>query len=68
MAPMMTETKGQTMTTKSKINKLQKSIELQKRIKANLESMSIAAPESIECCERIIAQLKAQKAIYEVVA
>ena len=47
-----------------KIRQLRKSIELQERIKANLETMSIAAPESIELCARIIAQLKAQLAIY----
>lgn len=62
---MVLDMENTTAKTRSKISKLQKSIELQERIKANLESMSIAAPESIQCCDRIIAQLKAQKAIYE---
>ena len=47
-----------------KINQLGKSIELQRRIKANLETMTIATPEAITLCDRIIAQLEAQRAIY----
>ena len=52
------------MTNQKRISQLRKSIELQERIKSNLESMSIAAPESIELCDRIIAQLSAQLSIY----
>lgn len=52
------------MTNQKRISQLRKSIELQARIKSNLETMSIAAPESIELCDRIIAQLEAQLRIY----
>ena len=52
------------MKEQKRISQLKKSIALQERIKSNLEAMSIGAPESIEFCARIIAQLKAQLAIY----
>jgi hypothetical protein len=52
------------MTNTRRISQLRKSIELQARIKSNLERMSIAAPESVELCDRILAQLKAQLAIW----
>lgn len=52
------------MTNQKRISQLRKSIELQSRIKSNIEAMSIAAPESLSLCDRIIAQLKAQLAIY----
>jgi len=53
------------MTNRKRISQLRKSIELQTRIKSNLESMSIAdAGKTIELVDNILATLKAQLAIY----
>lgn len=54
-----------TNQTTKRVNQLRKSIALQSRIKANLESMSIAdAGKTIELVSQILATLNAQLAIY----
>jgi len=53
------------MTTTKRISQLRKSIDLQTRTKANLEAMQIAdSGKTVELCDRIIASLNAQLAIY----